>query len=147
MPDGLDTGIAIPQRSPRLTAGKDGRHGRCNGGCLLFFTSSLERLMDDHPLTHDRWATPDDAEFCTVRFADLRKMERACLGIWAISRIVGNSANELDSTSTQPLDSWIISNLLGAVESLCDHIADVVGSVLAEPTGELQVATEQKPIH
>lgn len=29
--------------------------------------------MDDHPLTHDRWATPDDPEFCTVRFADFRK--------------------------------------------------------------------------
>ena len=49
--------------------------------------------MNDHPLTLDRWATPDDPEFGVVRVADIRKVERACLGIWAISRIVGNSVN------------------------------------------------------
>lgn len=86
--------------------------------------------MDNHPLTHDRWATPDDPEFGSVRFADLRKMERACLGIWAIARIVGNSANEPESTGAQPLDPWVASNLLGGIESLCDHVADLVEMAL-----------------
>ena len=47
--------------------------------------------------------------------------------IWAISRIVGNSANEPDSTGMQPLDPWIVSNLLGGIESLCDYVGNVVG--------------------
>jgi len=41
--------------------------------------------MSDHPFTYDRWATPDDPEFGIVRIGDLRKIERACLGIWAIA--------------------------------------------------------------
>ncbi len=88
--------------------------------------------MDDHPLTHDRWALPDDPEHAVVRFGDLRKMERACLGIWAIARIVGNNANEPDTTGTHPLDEWVVSNLMGGVESLCDHLADLVESALNE---------------
>jgi len=82
--------------------------------------------MDNHPLTHDRWATPDDPEFDWVRFSDLRKMERACLGIWAIARIVGNSVNEPEGTGAQPLDPWVTSNLLGGIESLWEHVADLV---------------------
>lgn len=89
-------------------------------------------MMDDHPLTHDRWATPDDPEFFTVRFADFRKMERACAAIWAIARIVGNGANEPEASGGQPLDAWIMSNLIGGIESLCDHMADLVGSNLDE---------------
>ncbi|RPJ92393.1 hypothetical protein DY367_07765 [Achromobacter xylosoxidans] len=88
--------------------------------------------MNDHPLTHDRWATPDDPEFCTVRFADFRKMERACAAIWAIARIVGNGANEPEASGGRPLDAWIMSNLIGGIESLCDHMADLVGSNLDE---------------
>jgi len=57
-------------------------------------------------------------------------MERACQGIWAIARIVGNSANEPETTDTQPLDGWVVSNLMGGVESLCDHMADLVTSAL-----------------
>lgn len=86
--------------------------------------------MNDHPLTHDRWATADDAEFVTVRLAELRKMERACAAIWTIARIVGNGANEPEASGGQPLDAWIMSNLIGGIESLCDHIADLVGSNL-----------------
>ena len=82
--------------------------------------------MDNHPLTHDRWATPDDPEFGWVRVADLRKMERACLGIWAIARIVGNGVSEPDGNGTQPPDPWVTSNLLGGIESLCDHVGDLV---------------------
>jgi len=41
--------------------------------------------MSDHPFTYDRWDTPDDPEFGIVRIGDLRKIERACLGIWAIA--------------------------------------------------------------
>jgi len=89
--------------------------------------------MDDHPLTHDRWATPDDPEFVRVRFSELRKMERACSAIWTIARIVGNSANEPEASGRQPLDAWIMSNLIGGIESLCDHMADIVGSNLDEP--------------
>ncbi|MBD9429509.1 hypothetical protein IB257_06145 [Achromobacter sp. ACM03] len=88
--------------------------------------------MDDHPLTHDRWATPDDPEFCTVRFADLRKMERANAAIWAIARIVGNRVNEPETSGAQPLDAWIMSNLISGIESLCDHMADLVGLNLDE---------------
>lgn len=86
--------------------------------------------MNDHPYTLDRWATPDDPEHGAVRFSDLRKMERACQGIWAIARIVGNNANESDTGGAQPLDPWVASNLLGGIESLCDHIADLVESAL-----------------
>lgn len=88
--------------------------------------------MDHHPLTHDRWATPDDPEFVRVRFAELRKMERACSAIWAVARIVGNSANEPEASGRQPLDAWIMSNLIGGIEGLCDHIADLVESNLDE---------------
>ncbi|CAB3676836.1 hypothetical protein [Achromobacter kerstersii] len=80
--------------------------------------------MSDHPFTYDRWATPDDPEFGVVRVDDLRKIERACLGIWAIARIVGNGANEPGATGAGPLDGWVVSNLMGGVESLCDQIAD-----------------------
>lgn len=103
--------------------------------------------MDDHPLTYDRWALPDDPEFGVVRFADLRKMERACLGIRAIARIVGNDVNEPDATGTQPLDSWVVSNLIGGVESLCDHLADLVGSALGEAQLDFGSIASSKPIH
>lgn len=83
--------------------------------------------MNDHPYTYDRWATPDDPEFAVVRVDDLRKMERACQGIWAIARIVGNSVNESGASGAQPLDTWVVSNLMGGVESLCDHPAGIVG--------------------
>jgi len=95
--------------------------------------------MDDHLLTHDRWATPDDAELCTVRFADFRKMERACAAIWAIARIVANGANEPEASGAQPLDAWIMSNLIGGIESLCDYMADLVGSNLDESNPEESV--------
>lgn len=103
--------------------------------------------MDDHPLTHDRWALPDDPEYGVVRFADLRKMERACQGIWAIARIVGNNANEPDATGAQPLDAWVVSNLIGGVESLCDHLADLVGSALDETQLNFVSTATPKPIH
>lgn len=82
--------------------------------------------MSDHPFTYDRWATPDDAEFGVVRVDDLRKIEKACLGILAIARIVGNSANEPGATGARRLDDWVVSNLMGGVESLCDQIIDVM---------------------
>lgn len=73
--------------------------------------------MSHHPYTLDRWATPDDPESVPIRFADLRKIERACLGIWAIARIVGNSATEPEGTGAEPLEPWISANLLGGIES------------------------------
>ncbi|MNK83903.1 hypothetical protein D3C87_1037360 [compost metagenome] len=88
--------------------------------------------MNDHPYTYDRWALPDDSEHGVVQLADLRKMERACQGIWAIARIVGNNAIEPDATGAQPLDGWIVSNLIGGIESLCDHLTDLVESALDE---------------
>ncbi|AUA58283.1 hypothetical protein CVS48_21055 [Achromobacter spanius] len=94
--------------------------------------------MSDHPFTYDRWATPDDPEFGVVRVDDLRKIERACLGIWAIARIVGNSANEPEATGARPLDAWVVSNLMGGVESLCDQIADEVAHMMdGEPLDPL----------
>ncbi|PTN48666.1 hypothetical protein DAI43_28635 [Achromobacter xylosoxidans] len=98
--------------------------------------------MDDHPLTHDRWATPDDPEFVTVRFAALRKMERGCSAIWAIARIVGNSANESEASGSQPPDMWVMSNLIGGIESLCDHLADLVASTIDESNLEENVSGE-----
>lgn len=89
--------------------------------------------MSDHPFTYDRWATPDDPEFAVAQFDDLRKIERACLGIWAIARIVGNSASEPGATGARPMDAWMVSNLLGGVESLCDQIADLAASSMDEP--------------
>jgi len=82
--------------------------------------------MNDHPYTYDRWATPDDPEFALVRVDDLRKMERACQGIWAIARIVGNSVNEPDASGAEPLDHWVTSNLMGGAESLCDHLSGLL---------------------
>lgn len=86
--------------------------------------------MSHHPYTLDRWATPDDPESVPIRFADLRKIERACQGIWAIARIVGNSATEPESSGAAPLEPWVSANLLGGVESLCDHMLDLVGTAL-----------------
>lgn len=107
--------------------------------------TTKEAFMSDHPYTLDRWATPDDPEYGVVRFTDLRKMERACQGIWAISRIVGNSTNSSDA-DTPSVDPWVVSNLLGGVESLCDHIADLVDSVLDESLEEFRFITDTKPI-
>lgn len=103
--------------------------------------------MNDNPYTLDRWATPNDPEIGSIRFADLRKIERACQGIWAIARIVGNSANEPDSTGAQPLDPWVTSNLLGGIESLCDHVADLVEVALDGRQLSFGFATEEKPLH
>jgi len=86
--------------------------------------------MSDQPFTYDRWATPDDPEFAVVRVDDLRKIDRACLGIWAIARIVGNSVNEPVAKGTDPLEAWVVSNLMGGVESICDQIADLVASAI-----------------
>ncbi len=103
--------------------------------------------MNDHPYTLDRWATPDDPEIGSIRFADLRKIERACQGIWAIARIVGNSANEPESTGAQPLDSWVTSNLLGGIESLCDHVADLVGTTPHGVQVAIGFADEENSVH
>lgn len=103
--------------------------------------------MNDHPYTYDRWATPNDAEQGVVRLTDLRKMERACQGIWAIARIVGNNANEPAATGAPPLDGWIASNLIGGIESLCDHLADLVGSALDGTQMNFGRVTAQKPTH
>lgn len=88
--------------------------------------------MSDHPFTYDRWATPDDPEFGVVRVDDLRKIEKACLGIWAIARIVGNNMCELNPRRAHSFDEWVASNLMGSVESLCDHLAKLVGDALHE---------------
>jgi hypothetical protein len=104
--------------------------------------------MKDNPLTYDRWATPDDPEFGVVRFDDLRKMERACQGIWAIARIVGNSVNELGASDARPLDAWVMSNLMGGVESICDHLAGLVPLAIDEPSPHLpQSAETTVPVH
>ena len=34
---------------------------------------------------------------------------------------MGNSATEPESTGAAPLEPWVSANLLGGVESLCDH--------------------------
>ncbi|QCS65456.1 hypothetical protein [Achromobacter denitrificans] len=102
--------------------------------------------MNDHPYTLDRWATPDDPEIASIRFADLRKIERACQGIWAIARIVGNSTNEPDNTGAQPLDPWVTSNLLGGIESLCDHVADLVEVALDGAPLGFGLAAEEYPV-
>lgn len=103
--------------------------------------------MNDHPYTLDRWATPDDPEIASIRFADLRKIERACQGIWAIARIVGNSANEPESAGAQPLDPWVTSNLLGGIESLCDHVADLVEVALDGAQVGFGFSAEENPVH
>lgn len=97
--------------------------------------------MEDNPLTYDRWATPDDPEFGVVRFDDLRKMERACQGIWAIARIVGNSVNEPGATGAHPLEPWIMSTLMGSVESLCDHCASIMSVAIDELRAPLEATT------
>lgn len=79
--------------------------------------------MSGHPFNYDRWATPDDPEFGVVRVGDLRKIERACLGIWAIARVMDNRASDSGATEEQLFDAWIVSNLVGGVESLCDRMA------------------------
>ena len=103
--------------------------------------------MSDHPFTYDRWALPDDPEFAVVRFDDLRKIERACLGIWAIARIVGNSANEPAASEVTPLHGWVVSNLMGGVESLCDQIADLVASSMDEPPLDSLLSKAGTPKH
>lgn len=103
--------------------------------------------MSDHPFTYDRWALPDDPEFAAARFDDLRKIERACLGIWAIARIVGNSANEPGATGARPLDIWVVSNLMGGVEGLCDQIADLVARAMDETASDPLSAKAASPVH
>ena len=93
-----------------------------------------EAAMNDHPYTYDRWATPDDPEFAVVRVDDLRKMERACQGIWAIARIVGNSVSEPEATGAQPLDAWVGSNLMTGIEGLCDYLTNLVDIATKDPT-------------
>jgi len=102
--------------------------------------------MSDHPFTYDRWATPDDPEFGVVRFDDLRKIERACLGIWAIARIVGNGANEPEAAGARPLDAWVVSNLMGGLEGLCDQIADLVAGTMDEPPLDPLFSKLENPI-
>lgn len=70
-------------------------------------------------------------------------MERACQGIWAISRIVGNGANDSERADNKQLDPWVVSNLLGGTESLCDHITDLVESAFDES----RFTDEATPIH
>lgn len=104
--------------------------------------------MEDNPCTYDRWATPDDPEFGVVRFDDLRKMERACQGTWAIARIVGNSVSEPGATGARPLDAWVVSNLMGGVEGLCEHLAGLVALSIDEPSPHLpQSAETTAPVH
>ena len=103
--------------------------------------------MSDHPFTYDRWATPGDPEFGVVRFDDLRKIERACLGIWAIARIVGNSANESDASRAASVVAWMDSNLLGGVESLCDQIIDLVHRAALTPHLDAQTVEAATPTY
>ncbi|WP_156487053.1 hypothetical protein [Achromobacter piechaudii] len=88
--------------------------------------------MDDHPFTYDRWAAPDDPEFAVVRVSDLRKMERACQGIWAIARIVGNSLNEPGATGAPPFSADVMATLMGGVEGLCHPFSDLVTDLIGE---------------
>ncbi|TRM49358.1 hypothetical protein YH64_029630 [Achromobacter sp. LC458] len=101
--------------------------------------------MNDHPYTYDRWATPDDPEFAVVRVDDLRKMERACQGIWAIARIVGNGVSEPNSADAQSLDDWITSNLVGGVEALCDHLSELIGIALDNPRSMCELSPAATP--
>jgi len=103
--------------------------------------------MNDHPYTLDRWATPDDPEISSIRFADLRSIERASQGIWAIARIVGNGVNESDAYEIRPLDPWVTSNLLGGVEALCDHIANILEESLDGPPLNFGSGNGEKPVH
>lgn len=97
--------------------------------------------MNDHPLTYDRWAAPDDPEFAIVRVSDLRKMERACQGIWAIARIVGNDVSESGAWRAEPLNTWVTSNLMGSIESVCDHLATVIALAIDDPLLNLMQST------
>jgi hypothetical protein len=92
--------------------------------------------MSDQSFTYDRWASPDDPEFGVVRVGDLRKIERTCCGIWAIARVVGNSVNEPGATGGRPLDVWVMSNLMGGVESLSDQIAYLAAHSTDEPPSD-----------
>ena len=103
--------------------------------------------MSHHPYTLDRWATPDDPENVSIRSTDLRKIERACQGIWAIARIVGNCATEPESTGAAPLEPWVSANLLGGIESLCDHIADLAESAMDGARLDLGVAMTEGSLH
>lgn len=103
--------------------------------------------MSHHPYTPDRWATPDDPESVPIRFANLRKIERACQGIWAIARIVGNSATEPESTGAEPLEPWVSANLLGGIESPCDHIADLAELAMDGARLNIGVAMTEGSLH
>ncbi|WP_233772471.1 hypothetical protein [Achromobacter sp. AONIH1] len=61
-------------------------------------------------------------------------MERTALGIWAISRLIGNGVNAPEACQKQLLDAWIASNLMGGTEGLCDHLADLIGYALEGDT-------------
>lgn len=102
--------------------------------------------MSDQSFTYDRWAAPDDPEFVVVRVTDLRKIERACWGIWAIARIVGNGVNEPGATGARPLDAWVVSNLTGGLEGLCDQITDLVANAMDEPLLDLLSSKLANPI-
>ena len=101
--------------------------------------------MSGGSFTYDRWASPDDPEFVVVRVGDLRKIERACWGIWAIARVVGNSMDEPGDTGARPLDAWVVSNLIGGVETLCDQIAYLAAGSMEEPPLDFTFAKAVDP--
>lgn len=101
--------------------------------------------MSDQSFTYDRWAAPDDPEFVVVRVGDLRKMERACQSIWAIARIVGNGVSEAEASITLRLDNWMASNLVGGVESLCDHLSELIGVALDNPRSMCETSLANNP--
>lgn len=90
--------------------------------------------MSDQSFTYDRWAAPDDPEFIIVRVTDLRRIERANLAIWAITKTLGNELSESEPQTERPLNAWILVHLIGGMESICDHVAGVIETSIDSAT-------------
>lgn len=60
---------------------------------------------------------------------------------------MGNSATEPESTGAAPLEPWVSANLLGGVESLCDHMLDLVDAALDGTRLDLGVAMPTGSVH
>ncbi|MNU06551.1 hypothetical protein D3C72_2517840 [compost metagenome] len=56
---------------------------------------------------------------------------------------MGNSANEPGATGARPLDAWVVSNLMGGAESLCDRIADLVNVGIEDSISVIALSESQ----
>ncbi|MOA62282.1 hypothetical protein D3C78_1876480 [compost metagenome] len=56
---------------------------------------------------------------------------------------MGNGVSEAGDAPGQPLDTWVMSNLIDGVEGLCDYLAGLVAVAIDMPWSNLIESTAQ----